>query len=195
MNIPGHHAIVFVCAMLPILACGGSDTLEPSSPGYNTVLRDGPCDGPPPPADTLMQPQGVPPNAGSDYIDSSGPGDRPPRTVFWVVGFSSLRPTVGELVFVLLRTPNPPPVGSYGLGAVADSTAWLENYTPTYSYDGVPFEMSDEGFVTQPFTGAIRIEESDSTGVIGTLTTEGRYMYDGVVRCLSAVGRFSTRLR
>jgi hypothetical protein len=142
-----------------------------------------------------MQPHGAPPNAGSGYIDSYGPGDRPPRTVFWVVGFSSLRWSVGELVFVLLLTPNPPPVGTYPLQAVAHSTVWLENCTATYRYDEVPFEMSDSGFVVEPFAGSVRIEESDTRGVIGTLTTQGRYTYDGVIRCMSGSGRFSTRPR
>jgi hypothetical protein len=181
--------------MLMLLACGGGDGLAPSVPAYYTLLRDGPCDGPAPAADTLMQPHGLSPNAGSAYIDNHGPGDRPARTVFWVVGFSSLRESVGQLTFVLLRTPNPPPVGTYPLQALADSTVWLEEYTPTYRFDEVPFDMSESGFVIEAFAGSVRIEESDASGVIGTLTTQGRYQYDGVLHCMSAAGRFSTRAR
>ena len=79
------------------------------------------------------------------------------------------------------------------LEALADSTAWLEEYTPTYSFDEVPFDMSEVGFVVEPFTGSVEIEESDSSGVVGTLITEGQYRFDGVIRCMRASSRFSTR--
>ena len=179
--------------MLCLLSCYGGDSWEPSPPPYYTLVSDGPCNGSVPLPDTLMQPRGLPPNAGSGYIDSYGPADRPPRTVFWVVGFSRYGGSVGQLTFVLLRVPNPPPIGTYPLEAVADSTAWLEGYTPTYRFDDVPFDMSEVDFVVEPFTGSVQIEESDSSGVVGTLTTEGRYRYDGVLRCMWAASRFSTR--
>jgi hypothetical protein len=170
-----------------------SDTWGPSPPRFYTLVSDGPCTGPVPLTDTLMQPHGAAPNAGSGYIDSLSPGDRPARTVFWVVGFSRYVGSVGQLTFVLLHVPNPPPVGTYQLEALADSTAWLEEYTPTYRFDEVPFDMSEADFVAEPFAGSVHIEESDSSGVVGTLTTEGRYRYDGVLRCMSAASRFSTR--
>jgi len=191
MGLAPHRAVLLIGIVLCQPSCDGSS--GPSPPRYYTLVSDGPCDGPAPLTDTLMQPHGVPPNAGSGYIDSLGPGDRPARTVFWVVGFSRYVGTVAQLTFVLLHVPNPPPVGSYPLEALADSTAWLEEYTPTYSFDEVPFDMSEVDFVVAPFTGSVDVEESDSSGVVGTLTTEGRYRFDGVVRCMRASSRFSTR--
>jgi hypothetical protein len=193
MGLARHRTLVLFGLVLCQPSCQGGDSSEPSPPPFFTLLSDGPCDGPAALTDTLMQPHGQAPNAGSGYIDSYGPGDRPARTVFWVVGFSRYAGTVGQLTFVLLRVPNPPPVGRYRLEALADSTVWLEEYTPTYRYDGVPFDMSEADFVVEPFTGSVDIEESDSSGVVGTLSTEGRYRYDGVLRCMRANSRFSTR--
>jgi hypothetical protein len=54
--------------------------------------------------------------------------------------------------------------------------------------------MTEAGFVTASFTGSITIEESDSTGVVGRFDLgEGQYLFDGVLRCMSASGRFSSR--
>jgi len=194
MGLARSRALILLALMLCQPSCDGGDSAGPSPPRFYTLVSDGPCDGLPALTDTLMQPHGQPPNAGSDYIDSYGPGDRPARTVFWVVGFSHYVGTVGQLVFVLLHVPDPPPVGRYPLKALADSSAWLEDYTPTYAFDGVPFDMSEVDFVVEPFTGWMDIEESDSSGVVGTLSTEGRYRYDGVLRCMRATSRFSTRL-
>jgi hypothetical protein len=175
-------------------ACGGDGPLSASPPAYFTLLRDAVCGSGPVATDTLMQPSGLPPNAGLGYIDSTGVIDRPPRTVFGVIGYSSLTPlaAVGQLGFMLLRTPNPPPVGAYPIQALADSTVWLEQYSPPWG-DGIPFDMSEGDFVTEPFVGTLHIEESDSTGVEGTFTIEGRYRWAGQVRCMSATSRFSSR--
>jgi hypothetical protein len=55
--------------------------------------------------------------------------------------------------------------------------------------------MTEEGFVVAPFVGSVHIEASDSSGVVGTLITQGSYRYDGVLRCVWASARFSSRLR
>jgi hypothetical protein len=191
MGLGRHRAVLMIGIMVGQASCDGGHA--PSPPPFYTLLRDGPCDGPTPLTDTLMQPHGVAPNAGSGYIDSQGPNDRPARTVFWVVGFSRYAGSVGQLTFILLHVPNPPPVGTYRLEALADSTAWLEEYTATYAFDEVPFDMSEVNFVVEPFTGSVTIEESDSSGVVGTLTTEGSYRFDGIVRCMRAASRFSSR--
>jgi hypothetical protein len=143
-----------------------------------------------------MQPGGVP-NAGSGYIDSIIPNDAPRRTVLWVVGFSTFYHdpvSSGDLTFILLRVPDPPPVGVYPIRALADSTVFLEGYGAAWV--GREFDMSDVGFVTEPFTGEITIEESDASGVVGRFSlNEGRYLFDDELRCMSASGRFSTRQR
>ncbi|HET9726040.1 MAG TPA: hypothetical protein VFP28_03925 [Gemmatimonadales bacterium] len=187
--------LVLIGALSLLLSCGEGGGFEPRLQPYYTLLRDGPCDGPTPPTDTLMQPHGLPPNAGTGYIGSTGPEDRPPRTVFTVLGYSRNGVSVGELIFILLRVPNPPPAGTYALEDVADSTAWLEDYLPPYRMDDVPFDMTEDGFVVAPFVGSVHIEASDSSGVVGTLIVQGSYRYDGVLRCMWASGRFSTRFR
>jgi len=188
-------SVVLIGALSFLISCGGGGSFEPRPQPYLTLLRDGPCDRPPPPSDTLMQPHGLPPNAGTGYIASNGPEDRPSRTVFTLVGYSRNGVSVGELIFIFLRVPNPPPAGTYALEAVADSAVWLEGYMPPYTMDDGPFDMTEEGFVVAPFVGSVHIEASDSSSVVGTLITQGSYRYDGVLRCVWASARFSSRLR
>ena len=182
-------------SVIVMMGCGG-DHVDPSGPAFFTALDDRPCSSTAGSVDIIMQPRGVAPNAGSDFIDSTSAIDRPPRTLLWVIGLSTLYPSsYGDLTFVLLRVPNPPPVGVYPITPVGDSTVFLEGYTAPWAARGVPFDMSDGGFVTAPFNGTITIEESDATGVVGRFTLdEGRYLFAGVPRCMTASGEFTTRL-
>jgi len=189
--------IALLLSAFALMNCSG-DSTGPSTPAYFIALRDHPCDTSVGPVDTVINGPAteVAPNAGSGFIDSTA-GPRPPFTVLWVAGTSTLySPNYGDLTFVLLRVRNPPPVGVYLVGAVADSTVFLEGYSAPWAARGVPFDMSEAGFVTAPFTGSITIEESDSTGVVGRFDlAEGQYLFDGVLRCMAASGRFSSRER
>ena len=85
------------------LGCSGSDgCLGPSGPAYYTLLQDARC-GTAGVADTVMQPGRPPggPNAGSGFIDSVVPADRPPRTVLWVLGTSRATGGFAQLTFML----------------------------------------------------------------------------------------------
>jgi hypothetical protein len=187
--------IAFLLSALALTNCSGDNT-GPSDPAYFIALQDRPCDTSLGSIDTLSQPGGVAPNAGSGFIDSTS-GPRPPFTVLWVVGTSTVYSSIsGDLTFVLLRVRNPPPVGVYPVGSVADSTVFLESYSAPWAARPVPFDMSEVGFVTAPFTGTITIEESDATGVVGRFDlAEGQYLFDGGLRCMAASGRFSSRER
>src|SRR4051812_31298019 len=93
--------------LLILASCGEGDHVGPS-PAYYSLLQDAPCSTAGP-VDTLMQPGGLPPNAGSGYIDSTSAIDRPPRAVLTVAGYSSITPSgpAGQLTFLLVRTPAP----------------------------------------------------------------------------------------
>jgi hypothetical protein len=100
------------------------------------------------------------------------------------------------LTFVLLRVSNPPPAGVYPIRAVRDSAVFLEGYSGPCAATGVEFDVSEADFVPAPFTGTITIEESDAAGVVAWFDLEeGRYLFDGVLRCMAASGRFRTRER
>jgi hypothetical protein len=188
--------ILFLLPVLALTNC--SDSTGPSGRPYFIALEDHDCAASVGPVDTVSQPGGgLVPNAGSAFIDSVITLDRPRRTVFWMLGISTVYPTAfGELTFVLLRVPNPPPVGVYPVAAVADSTVFLEGYSAPWAARSVEFDMSDDTFVQSPFVGTITVEESDATGIVGRFDlAEGRYLFDGVQRCMSASGRFSTRQR
>jgi hypothetical protein len=53
--------------------------------------------------------------------------------------------------------------------------------------------VSSADFIVERIVGSIVVEESGPTGAEGRFTIAGRYREIGVVRCLRASGRFSTR--
>jgi hypothetical protein len=66
---------------------------------------------------------------------------------------------------------------------------FLEGYSAPWAARGVGFDMSEADFVPAPFTGTITIEESIAAGVVGRFDlAEGRYLFDGVLRCMTASG-------
>ena len=177
-----------------VLGCGGGDPFGSSQPPYYMLIADGRC-GTPIALDSVMQPGNPPgsPNAGSGAI--AGP---PNRTAFWILGSSRSTGIFSQLLFMLVDVPSPLPAGTYPVGALADSTVWLEDYWGPHQGAGFPTDMntaraSGTSFIAEPVTGSIVVEESDGTGAVGTFSLRGRYVNAVGTHCLSASGRFSTR--
>jgi hypothetical protein len=177
-----------VILLFTLVACSG---VEPNDRSYFMVIDDTPCGGPASP-DTIIYLDGAGPNAALFHLDSAF-GSPPARELLQVFGNVSGHPDLySSLSFIMLRTPTPPPVGTYPIRPIADSTIHLQEYRAYWEDVGYWYDHYSN--LPEPFTGSIVVARSSREGIEGTFTVTGKYFHgeDSTLRCMSAKGQFTS---